>query len=133
MSSLNQVHDKGILWCDCRPENIGICNGRPLLIDWNLASRIGDLTNPHEGTRCFASQRLLYATEARVTRVREDDIESLMKSLIEIFSGRIHRKVHDLENPQDRADMWARNYDYWSKDADIREELANFIRSLPAF
>jgi serine/threonine protein kinase len=131
--SLDAVHEAGYLWCDCRPDNIGIYEGRPLLIDWNLAAAIGEVTNPHDGTRCYASQRLLRfpLLSPPILRTREDDLESLLKCLIEISYGKIHSLVHEQEEPCGRAAVWERHYSsFWSKD--IRTALREFIECLQA-
>lgn len=119
LSALSQVHAAGIIWGDCRPDNLGIINGEPLLIDWNLAVEQSMPTHPHNGTRCFLSQRLLRSSSNdRVVRVPDDDKESLLKSLIEITIPGIRNTINGINDPIERAIAWESQYPIVNRKVD---------------
>ncbi len=74
--TLAKVHACGIHWSDCRPANLAMYNGFPLLLDWNCAVPLySPSVMPLVGSRCFAAQRLLRA-EGVVEPLPEDDTSS---------------------------------------------------------
>jgi hypothetical protein len=84
--------------------------GEPLLIDWNLAIESDDSTHPHNGTRCFVSQHLLRSTDELITRSRNDDEESLLKSLIGLRDPTFCQEINGISDATDRANQWERSY-----------------------
>ena len=113
LKALDEVHTAGVIWGDCRPDNIGIVGGEPLLIDWNLAILTNERTHPHNGTRCFVSQRLLrMSPNQRVERVPDDDKESLLKALITIRDPHIRAVFSNVHEPAECAETWQNRYPF---------------------
>ena len=104
--TLDQVHAAGVFWGDCRPDNLGVVEDEPLLIDWNLAVERGEHTHPHNGTRCFVSQRLLRSTEQSIERICDDDKESLLKSLLGIMHPGVCNEISAIHEAAERATRW---------------------------
>lgn len=132
LTALNQVHSAGVIWGDCRPDNLGIINGEPLLIDWNLAIEMNQPTHPHNGTRCFLSQRLLRTPSTElVTRIPDDDKESLLKSLIELQHPGTRKIINAIDDPTERAATWEARFPIVNQNMD--EAFRLFTASLQAF
>lgn len=131
LSALNDVHAAGIIWGDCRPDNLGIIDGEPLLIDWNLAVEQNIPIHPHNGTRCFLSQRLLRtSSDEPVFRFPDDDKESLLKSLLEIRDPGIRNIINKIDDPKERANVWESRYPILNQN--VNEAFRNFKLGLPA-
>lgn len=123
LETLAQVHAAGVFWGDCRPDNLGIAEGEPLLIDWNLAIESGDLTHPHNGTRCFVSQNLLRSTEQQTRRTCNDDKESLLG----LSNPEFCKEINEIKDATACADHWERTFTHFSKPIDEAFEIMKCI------
>lgn len=128
LDCLEHVHAAGVTHRDLRPENIMEDAGGTLhIIDWGFAILEQDVGNldsppPFQGTFRFGSEEVVKAAQNEmVYRYKaKDDLESFVKTVIAVNSGKKRILLRALDIPQ--GDFQAA-LDLWSEERQLHGSL----------